>query len=131
MSSEFRSNLKDKRAARAGKRDIIRQHGCVWGTITKDSGPLFVYTCSKPCTIRDLHLLAPGVDDKWVVNLLMFEGGDLVKNDQQTLKESQVWSLVDIKRNQKISILMLYKGDLEIPKPLVCTVDYFLDIENG
>jgi hypothetical protein len=75
--------------------------------------------------------LAPGVDDKWVVNLLMFEGGDLVKNDQQTLKESQVWSLVDIKRNQKISILMLYKGDLEIPKPLVCTVDYFLDIENG
>jgi hypothetical protein len=131
MSSQFRTELAKARQVRpSNKEQIISSHNCVWGRGMVHGDPLFVYTCSKECVLRDLVIQAETEDENWTLHVTLFEDGMSQQSDSAKMKKKQSYTRIHLQPGQTVKISTSYKGQTD-PSPFLYTIDYFADIKDG
>jgi hypothetical protein len=92
--------------------------------------PLFVYTCSKECVLRDLVIQAETEDENWTLHVTLFEDGMSQQSDSAKMKKKQSYTRIHLQPGQTVKISTSYKGQTD-PSPFLYTIDYFADIKDG
>jgi hypothetical protein len=90
-----------------------------------------VYSCSKDCRLTDVTLQTEGVNEGWTIFATIFEGLDLVQNDQQKLTSKMVYPTIQLKAGQKVVFTGAYKGSSDAPRAIPYIIDFFMDFKNG